>query len=334
MDWLTTVDEHWLHSSPWLEKKSSPLTSFDVSYRDYIYPSTDRLTSPRVFANMPDRSDYYSDTSYYSKPVRRKTFNRDYETLGCIGVGGFGRAYEGRRRFDNAAVVIKFLPKTSILNWGTFEGKRVPYEIEILWRLRGVPGVIKILEHFEEKDRFIFIMEKIPASVTIFEYVMENGSLASTELLRHIILEIIRINITLKMYGVWHRDCKPENILYCMNDRSLCFIDFGSAAPMQSGDFGEFQGTLEIMVPEWITQRRYSGEAACVWTIGICLYFLLFQQYPFRSKVEIMNGRNWLSFVTSTDKQAMHTLKQCLSFNENRRPRLSELSRQSWLANL
>ncbi|CAF4487110.1 unnamed protein product, partial [Didymodactylos carnosus] len=91
-------------------------------------------------------------------------------------------------------------------------------------------------------------------------------------------------------------------------------------------------GTLEIMVPEWIIQRRYSGEAACVWTIGICLYFLLFQQYPFRSKSEIMNGRNWLSFVSSTDKQAMHTLKLCLSFNENRRPRLNELQQLSWLA--
>ena len=70
---------------------------------------------------------------------------------------------------------------------------------------------------------------------------MESGSLANTELLRHLIGEIIRINITLQMYGVWHRDCKPENILYCKNDRSLRFIDFGSAAPVQSKDFREFQ---------------------------------------------------------------------------------------------
>ena len=122
----------------------------------------------------------------------------------------------------------------------------MPYEIEILWRLRGVPGVIKILEHFEEADRFIFVMEKIPNSCTLFDFVMESAPLANTELLRHIFQEIVRINVTLQMYGVWHRDCKPENILYCKNDRSLRFIDFGSAAPVQSKDFHEFQVCLSI----------------------------------------------------------------------------------------
>jgi serine/threonine protein kinase len=106
--------------------------------------------------------------------------------------------------------------------------------------------VIRILEHFEEADRFIFIMEKLPNSCTLFDFVMENAPLANTELLRHIFREIIRINITLQMYGVWHRDCKPENILYCKNDRSLRFIDFGSAAPVQSEDFHEFQVRLII----------------------------------------------------------------------------------------
>ena len=104
--------------------------------------------------------------------------------------------------------------------------------------------MIKILEHFEEADRFIFVMEKIPNSCTLFDFVMESPQLANTELLRHIFGEIVRINITLQMYGVWHRDCKPENILYCKNDRSIRFIDFGSAAPVQSNDFQEFQVRL------------------------------------------------------------------------------------------
>lgn len=84
-------------------------------------------------------------------------------------------------------------------------------------------------------------MEKIPNSCTLFDFVMESPPLANTELLRHIFREIVQINITLQMYGVWHRDCKPENILYCKNDRSIRFIDFGSAAPVQSKDFLEFQ---------------------------------------------------------------------------------------------
>ena len=228
---------------------------------------------------------------------------------------------------------------------------RVPYEIEILWRLRGVSGVVQILEHFEEPDRFVFTMEKVPQSLTLFNLVMDSSSLENTELLRHLFREIVRLNITLQTLGIWHRDCKPENILYCQNDRSLSFIDFGSAAPVQAGDFNEFQvslvakvrktrdttmfglqGTLEIMVPEWILQKRYDGERACVWALGICLYFLLFREYPFRSKTDIVNGRSRLACQGSADKNAYNTMRQCLHGNEFRRPNLSQLLNSPWFS--
>ncbi|CAF1610587.1 unnamed protein product [Adineta ricciae] len=305
---------------------------------DRIHPVFDRL-SPAFSDDNPH--DYYN--LYVHRPPSRmpdpflrsaktlKPFNREYVTSTCLGKGGFGQVYDGRRRLDNVPVVMKFLPKDRILNWGMFEDKRVPYEIELLWRLRGLSGVIRIFEHFEEPERFIFIMEKIPNSCTLFHFVMESTPLANTELLRHIFREMIRINIALRAYGIWHRDCKLENILYCKNDRSLCFIDFGSAAPAQTEDFYEFQGTLETMVPEWITQKRYDGERSCVWALGICLYFLLFQQYPFRSKVAIINGRSQLPFLSSSDKDAYHTMKQCLHPNEHRRPKLDTLQSLPWL---
>jgi serine/threonine protein kinase len=87
-------------------------------------------------------------------------------------------------------------------------------------------------------------MEKIPNTCTLFNFIMESPSLANTELLRHIYREIVRINIMLQNNGIWHRDCKPENILYCKDDCSLRLIDFGSAAPVQTEDFHEFQVCL------------------------------------------------------------------------------------------
>ena len=85
------------------------------------------------------------------------------------------------------------------------------------------------------------------------------------------------------------------------------------------------------MVPEWILQRRYNGEKACVWTIGVCLYFLLYQQYPFRSKLDIVNGRSHLPHFSSIDKDAYHTMKHCLNANEYRRPKLNSLQHLPWL---
>ncbi|CAF3883262.1 unnamed protein product [Rotaria magnacalcarata] len=181
---------------------NSPLNSF----MDYIYPVVDRL-SPTF--NGYSLLGYYNfhfnrasriNISLLTQNRMPKAFSREYQLLSCLGKGG---------------------------------SKRVPYEVEILWRLRGISGIICIFEHFEEPDRFIFTMEKIANSCTLFHFVMENSSLNSTELLRHLFQEIIRINITLQNYGVWHRDWKPENIIYCKTDRSLRFIDFGSAVPVQ-----------------------------------------------------------------------------------------------------
>ncbi len=39
-----------------------------------------------------------------------------------MGKGGFGQAFSGRRKTDNRAVAIKFLPKDRILNWGIYDG--------------------------------------------------------------------------------------------------------------------------------------------------------------------------------------------------------------------
>jgi len=78
--------------------------------------------------NFPDYYKFYPDrssitTSGLSNGNKiKKTFNREYRILNCLGTGGFGQVYEGRRQSDNAPVVIKFLPKDRILNWGTFEG--------------------------------------------------------------------------------------------------------------------------------------------------------------------------------------------------------------------
>jgi serine/threonine protein kinase len=54
-----------------------------------------------------------------------KTFSREYQVSSCLGKGGYGQAFNGRRKLDNKTVAIKFLPKDRILNWGIYEGVRI-----------------------------------------------------------------------------------------------------------------------------------------------------------------------------------------------------------------
>jgi serine/threonine protein kinase len=79
-------------------------------------------------SNLLDFYKFYSDRSSITpddisnENKIKKTFNREYRILNCLGKGGFGQVYDGRRRSDNSPVIVKFLPKDRILNWGTFEG--------------------------------------------------------------------------------------------------------------------------------------------------------------------------------------------------------------------
>ena len=42
--------------------------------------------------------------------------------MNCIGKGGFGHVFDARRKSDDTLVVMKFLPRNRILNWGTVQG--------------------------------------------------------------------------------------------------------------------------------------------------------------------------------------------------------------------
>ena len=44
------------------------------------------------------------------------------------------------------------------------EGIRVPRELSLLLEVQGVPGVIQLLDYFQKKDSYIYIMDKPPDS--------------------------------------------------------------------------------------------------------------------------------------------------------------------------
>jgi serine/threonine protein kinase len=75
-----------------------------------------------------DYYDFYSNRASriqnaLTKPNQiSKSFNREYQIFNCLGKGGFGQVFDGRRRSDNSPAVLKFLRKDYILNWGTLEG--------------------------------------------------------------------------------------------------------------------------------------------------------------------------------------------------------------------
>ena len=78
----------------------------------------------------------------------------NYKIGDVIGKGGFGTVYSAVRIEDNLPVAIKEIPAQSITQWAKIKnckGKKrnVPLEIELLSKMDGVSGVIKLIEWLE-----------------------------------------------------------------------------------------------------------------------------------------------------------------------------------------
>ena len=97
-----------------------------------------------------------------------------------LGTGGFGTVWAGVRRRDGVKVAIKHVSRTRVINWDTCHGTAVPRELTLMLRVQNVPGVVKILEFYERKDSFIFIMERPENVMDLFDFINKEKELSET----------------------------------------------------------------------------------------------------------------------------------------------------------
>ncbi|KAG8515416.1 Testis-specific serine/threonine-protein kinase 5 [Galemys pyrenaicus] len=85
--------------------------------------------------------------------------------------------------------------------------------------------------------------------------------------------------------GVVHRDLKCENIL--LDDRGfLKLTDFGFASRvrLKSSLLSTFCGSVAYTAPEILMNRKYNGEQADLWSLGVILYTMVTGKLPFKER--------------------------------------------------
>jgi len=89
----------------------------------------------------------------------------------------------------------------------------------------------------------------------------------------------------LKARNIIHRDIKPKNIL--IHEDGIKISDFGVAKIINNHNSDQetttFSGTIQFMSPQILKQEKYTFQTD-VWSLGITIYWLIFQKLPWISQ--------------------------------------------------
>ena len=114
----------------------------------------------------------------------------------------------------------------------------------------------------------------------LFDYVSTKGALREEEAVR-LFRQIIAGLSYCHQFNICHRDLKPENILLD-SDRNIKLADFGMAALQPNGKMLNTScGSPHYAAPEIIYGRKYKGDKADMWSVGVILYAMLCGFLPF-----------------------------------------------------
>jgi serine/threonine protein kinase len=152
------------------------------------------------------------------------------------------------------------------------------------------PNIIQFYQFFQQNNNVFMILE-FAQNGNLFNHLRKKSYKPEDFWIRNCFRQICLGVQEIHHRGFVHRDIKPENILLDEGlNPKIC--DFGWAAPIsEEAQRNTFCGTYEYIPPE-IYENEFYDQRIDVWSLGILLYEMYFQQSPFSSKSVFKIYRN------------------------------------------
>lgn len=240
-------------------------------------------------------------------PVRRGElgwslgFSDSYVQGKLIGAGSFGQVHLGVHKKSGYEFAVKTLPKIRGKFSKTKTLEKILRETNMMQRLQGHPGMIQLLECYEDDNR-VYLVTELAQGGDLQKFVEAHGPL-NEKALAVVAFEVLCVVRACHAAGILHGDVKPAN--FCLREKTLTpfsddknhslhlkAIDFGCSQFLGTEDphLSKRTGTPVFMAPE-IFARDY-GVKADVWSVGIMLYWLFCRRFPFFASAEVVKGAN------------------------------------------
>ena len=257
-----------------------------------------------------------------------------YQILNVLGKGGFGTTFAARDLTlpEDSLCVIKQLRPMSSDN-GVLEMAKTLFhrEAKILGHVLEHPQVPKLLDSFEEQQRFYLVQQYIKGN-NLHREVRLNGTF-SEEGVKQFLSEILPIMEYLHKKRIVHRDIKPANIIRRQDDRQLVLIDFGAvkndlnSVLINSLDDGHAftafaVGTAGFAPPEQLARRPV--YASDIYALGVTCIYLLTGKTPKTLDTDPLTGQiNWQKAV-SVSQEFAEVLEKMMKISVRERYRSTE----------
>ena len=202
----------------------------------------------------------------------RRALGDDYELLGALGQGGFGRVYRVRDLHLEREVALKVLHPTLTQDPAVVE--RFRREAQLAARLNH-PNIVNIYDIAGRSGLIWYTMELIQGP-SLAQLVERNGPLPLDRVFR-LLREALSALAHAHGSGLVHRDIKPENMLVEPGG-SLRITDFGLALALRAGKFGgatSQSGTPQFASPEQLLGERVDQRSDLYSLAAVAFYALL-----------------------------------------------------------
>ncbi|XP_033085397.1 PAS domain-containing serine/threonine-protein kinase isoform X2 [Trachypithecus francoisi] len=186
----------------------------------------------------------------------------------------------------------------------------------------------EVLDVFENQGFFQLVMEKHGSGLDLFTFIDRHPKL-DEPLASYIFRQLVSAVGYLRLKDIIHRDIKDENIVIA-EDFTIKLIDFGSAAYLERGKlFYTFCGTIEYCAPEVLMGNPYRGPELEMWSLGVTLYTLVFEENPFCELEETVEAAIHPPYLVS--KELMSLVSGLLQPVPEKRTTLEKLVTDPWV---
>ncbi|XP_048766080.2 uncharacterized protein LOC125673513 [Ostrea edulis] len=258
-------------------------------------------------------------------------------TLGrVLGKGAFATVRLGTHLLSGESAAVKVVPKKSILQRDKAL-RRFSRELYALKRLDHT-NIVRMREWMETDRNFYLVLSYINGD-TLRQYLREVTRLSENETRRYFLQMTSAINY-MHAQNILHRDIKLDNMVL-QGGVKVVIVDFGLSIDVAYLDNPKMCGSPAYVAPEILIRQTFTISAD-IWSLGICLCYLVTGSHPFHMNsvsndhhsnlyFKILQGSILPSFLS---EECRDLIKRMLSVDPVNRITTEEILAHTWLSRL